>query len=290
MCAIKGPPGNLPPQSKKTATMARTYPLTVPYNQCLGARTDRLSFSSLYLEDLKSGRSQYLSSLKQLADALLKTENPTFRFALRGNITRPGQQRLRHSMRAAMWWMLPSDGEFRRSSHSLQYYLTRQGRCVVLRGGDVTLPLLESYINWVADPMPPPTHRLDDLTSPAFSENTSPMDSSRKLPRRLRPRRIRKKQSASLANKNSASRVADPATPLGPSANENLASSAVIWPRSTANRNSPFPGSQPGTSRPPRSALKKHPQTFQPSQHPQHPRLTTNENAERRPRLDHPEI
>ena len=49
-------------------------------------------------------------------------------------------------------------------------------------------------------------------------------------------------------------------------------------------------GSQPGTSRPPRSALKKHPQTFQPSQHPQHPRSTTNENAERRPRLDHPEI
>ena len=104
----------------------------MPYNQCLGARTDRLPFSSLYLEDLKSGRSQYLSSLKQLADALPKTENPTSHFALRGHITRPGQQRLRHSMRAAMWWMLPSDGEFRRSSHSLQYYLTRQGWCVVL--------------------------------------------------------------------------------------------------------------------------------------------------------------
>ena len=34
----------------------------------------------------------------------------------------------------------------------------------------------------------------------------------------------------------------------------------------------------------------KHPQTFQPSQHPQNPRSTTNENAERQPRLDHPEI
>ena len=166
MCAIKGPPGNLSPQSEKSATMARTYPLTVPYNQCLGARTDQLSFSSLYLEDLKSGRSQYLSSMKQLADALPKTENPTSRFALRGHIARPGQQRLRHSMRAAMWWMLPSNGAFCRSSHSLQYYLTRQGRRVVLRGGDVTLPLLESYLNWVADPMPPPTRRLDDLTSP----------------------------------------------------------------------------------------------------------------------------
>ena len=48
VCAIKGPPGNLSPQSEKSATMARTYPLTVPYNQCLGVRTDRLSFSSLY--------------------------------------------------------------------------------------------------------------------------------------------------------------------------------------------------------------------------------------------------
>ena len=36
--------------------------------------------------------------------------------------------------------------------------------------------------------------------------------------------------------------------------------------------------------------MKKHPQTFQPSQHPQHPWSTTNENSERRPRLDHPEI
>ena len=154
----------------------------------------------------------------------------------------------------------------------------------------VTLPQLESYLNWAADPMPPPTRRLADLTSPASVESTPPVDSSHKLPRRLRPRRRRGKQSASSTNRNSASRVADPATPLGPSANENSASSSVTQPRSTANRNSPFPGSQPGTSRPPRSALKKHPQTFQPSQHPQHPRSTTNENAERRPRLDHPEI
>ena len=154
----------------------------------------------------------------------------------------------------------------------------------------VTLPILESYLNWVADPMPPPTRRLDDLTSPASSENTPPIDSSRQLPRRLRPHRIRKKQSASSANENAASRVADPAIPLGPSANENSASSAVTRPRSTANRNSPFPGSQSGTSQPPRSALKKHLQTFHPSQQPQYPRSTTNENSERRPRLDHPEI
>ena len=138
--------------------------------------------------------------------------------------------------------------------------------------------------------MPPPTRRLADLTSPASSENTPPADGSLKLPRRLRPRRHRGKQPAFSANKNSASRVADPATPLGPSANENSAPSAVTRPRSTANRNSPFPGLRPGTSRSPRSASVKHPQTFQYSQHPQHPRSTANRNSERRSRLDHPEI
>ena len=119
VCTIKGPPGNPSPLSEKSATMARTYPLTVPYNQCLGARTDCLSFSSLYLEDLKNGQSQYLSSMKQLVDALPKTENPSSHFALRGHVARSGQKRLRHSMRAAMWWLLPSDREFCRSSHSL---------------------------------------------------------------------------------------------------------------------------------------------------------------------------
>ena len=205
--------------------MARTYPLTVPYNQCLGDRADRLSFASLYLEDLKNGQSQYLSTMKQLVDALPKTKNPTSCFALRGHIACPGQKRLRHSMRAAMWWLLPSDGEFRWSSHSLQYYLTRQGRRVVLRGGDVTLPLLQSYLNWVADPMPPPTRRLADLTSPAPSENTPPADGSHKLPRRLRPRRHRGKQPSFSANENSA----------------HVDSSSATRPRSTANRNSLFP-------------------------------------------------
>ena len=273
--------------------MARTYPLTVPYNQCLGARADRLSFASLYLEDIKNGQSQYLSTMKQLVDAVPKTENPTSLFALREHIARPGQKRLQHSMRAAMWWLLPSDGEFRRSSHSLQYYLTRQGLRVVLRGGDVTLPLLESYLNWVADPMPPTTRRLADLTSPAPSENTPPADGSLKLPRRLRPRRRRGKQPAFSANENSASRLVNPATPLGPSANENSAhvdSSSATRPRSTANRNSPFPGPRPETSRSPRSALMKHPQSFQYSQHPQYPRSTANRNSERRSRLDHHEI
>ena len=150
----------------------------------------------------------------------------------------------------------------------------------------VTLPLLESYLNWVADPMPPPTRRLADVTSPASSENTPLANGSRKLPRRLRPRRRRVKQPAGSANENSASRMADPATSPGPSANRNSAPRAATQPRSTANRNLPLPGSQPGTSR----ASVKNPQTFQYPQHPQHPRSAANQNAERRSRLDHPEI
>ena len=87
--------------------------------------------------------------------------------------------------------------------------------------------------------------------------------------------------------------MADPTTPLGPSANENsprLASSAATRPRSMANRNSPLPGPQPGTSRSPRSAFVKHPQSFQSSHLPQHPESTTNQNRDRQFHLDHPKI
>ena len=167
VCAIKGPPGDLAPQSKNSPRMARTYPLFVSYNQCLGAKEDPLSFASLSLEDLRNGQTEYLSTMKQLVDALPKTENPASRFTSRGHIAHPGQQRLRHSMRAALWRLLPSDGEFRRSSHSLQYYLARQGRRVVLQGGDVTRRIYENRFNWIPDPMLPAPRRLDDLTSPA---------------------------------------------------------------------------------------------------------------------------
>ena len=102
VCAIKGPPGNPPHQSDKTSRMAQTYPLTVPYNQCLGSRADPLSFASLRLVDLRNGQSQYLSTMKQLVGALPKTENPSSRYSLQGCITRPGQKRLRHSMQAAI--------------------------------------------------------------------------------------------------------------------------------------------------------------------------------------------
>ena len=293
MCAIKSPSGNPPHQSEKVPRMARTYPLTVPYNQCLGARADPLSFASLRLVNLRNGRSQYLSTLQQLVDALPKTEDPSSRYTLHGHIARPGQKRLRHSMRAAIWWLLPPDGLFRRAADSLQYYLTLQGRRVVLQRGDVTLLPRERYLNWVPEPAPPPTRYHGDLTSPAPSENqenTPPQDASRKLPRSLRPRQRKGKQPGLSANENPASCAAGSATQLGSPANRNSAlsgSSAATRPRSAANENSSPPGNRPGTSRSNRSTPVEHPRTFL---RPQHPRLSTNHNSERRFDLDHPEL
>ena len=198
-CDIKSPPGNLPHHTSEPSRMARTYPLTFTYNECLGSRANPLSFANLRMVDLRNGQSQYLSTVKQLVDGLPKTEDPSSRFALEGHIARPGQKRLQHSMRAAIWWLLSSDGTFRHSSDSLQYFLKRQGRRVVLRGGDVTLPPFERYLNWVNDPAPPPSRYHSDLTSPAPSgdhgispsnkENMNPQDAPRKIPRKLRPRR-----------------------------------------------------------------------------------------------------
>ena len=194
-CAIKSPPRTPSHHTSEPSRMARTYPLTASFNECLGSRTNSLSFANLPLVDLRNGQSQYFSTVKQLVDALPKTEDTSSRLALQGHIARPGQKRLRHSMRAAIWWLLPSDGIFRCSSDSLQYFLTRQGQRVVLRGGDVTLPPFERYLNWVNDPAPPPSQYHGDLTSPAPSgdhginqENTLPQDAIRKIPRKLRPR------------------------------------------------------------------------------------------------------
>ena len=180
--AIKSPPVTQPHHSSKRSKMARTYPLTVDYNECLGRKVNPLSFASLRLVDLRNGHSQYLSTIGQLIDALPKSMDPASRFALQGHIACPRQTHFHHSMRAAIWFLLPSDGTFRRSSTSLQYSLTRQGQRVVLRGGDVTLPPLEHYLNWVHETAPPPSrdHGKENLPSP---------EEPRKLPRKMRPSR-----------------------------------------------------------------------------------------------------
>ena len=80
--AIKSqPPDRQPHSAPKSCTanrpeIDRTYPLTVSYNDSMGSKENPLSFASLRLVDLRNGHSQYLSTLKQLRDALPKTLDP----------------------------------------------------------------------------------------------------------------------------------------------------------------------------------------------------------------------
>ena len=283
-CAIKGPPGNIAPQSQQSSKMARTYPLSLGYNQCLGAKEEPLSFSSVCVEDLHNGELEYLSTIEQLVDALPKTEDPASRFALRGHVTPPGHQSFRHSMRAALWWLLPSDGEFRRTSQSLHYYLARQGRRVVLRGGDVTRPFYESRLNWVVDLAPPASRQPSTEASPAPTTAIlmPPSGAPSQPPRCLRSRRKRRRKAARSANRNSASHQADLATPPTRPANENSArwaSSRATRPRSAAND---LPGME--------STPVKHPHSFTSSPLAQLPIPTANQNSRSSSRQDHSEI
>ena len=117
--ATRQPHSSHKPHTANRSKMASTYPLTVSCSDSMGSIENPLSFASLRLVDLCNGQSQYLSTMKQLIDALPKMLEPASCFALRGHIAHLGQPRLRHSMRAAMWFLLPSDGVFRRSSKSL---------------------------------------------------------------------------------------------------------------------------------------------------------------------------
>ena len=107
--AIKSVPPAPAPQSLSSKTMAWTYPLSLPFNQCFGSKEDPYSFSSVYLEDLRNGEAEYLTNVQQLIKAIPKTLDPASRLALRGQVTPSGHQHLRHSMRAVLWWLLPSD-------------------------------------------------------------------------------------------------------------------------------------------------------------------------------------
>ena len=246
--------------------MALTYPLSLGYNQCLGSKGDPYFFSSIHLEDLHSGEQEYLVTVQQFIDAVPKMVDPTSRFALRGQVTPTGHQRLRHSMRAALWWLLPSDGEFRRAPNGIQYYLARQGRRVVLRGGDVTHPLYERSMHWIPDPKPsPPRHTGKDLlvkTSdppvPIPSDFVGPRDANVKaretsdtqasaittsvpsgapltpsLPKKCRRRRRRKARGA--ANENVAPRSAAPVTPDERWANANTGIPGATQPQQEAS-------------------------------------------------------
>ena len=142
-CAVNGHPQPAAPQLLK-------------YEQCRGHREGPYTFCSLVLEDLHSGHKEYLGDIQQLVDALPRSLDPGLRLTLKAQVTPPGQKCLPHFIRASLWWLLPSDGEFQSTPSGTQYYLARQGRRVVLRGGDIKVPFHKSRINWIYDPAPPP--------------------------------------------------------------------------------------------------------------------------------------
>ena len=279
-CHIKGPPGDRAPQSQQPSTMARTYPLTLGYNQCLGAKDNPCAFSSVCLEDLRNGEREYLSTIDQLITALPKTEDPASRLALRAHITPAGHPRIRHSMRAALWWLLPSDGEFRQAPHALHYYLARQGRRVVLRGGNVTRPFYESRVNWVVDPAPPASRRpvLEESAAPTPAPKMPPSGEVSQPPRRQKSRRRRRRKAARSANQRPASRQADVMTQADPTANGNSAHWRATRPRSAANDRPEM-----------RSTPVKHPLSFTSSPLSQPPISAANQNGECASCQDHSE-
>ena len=112
--------------------MARTYPYLLPYRTCLGRLEDPCSFSSIYIEDLYSGRKTYVKHIQQIIDILPRTVDPSSRYTLRAQVTPAGHQRMRDSLRTALWWLLPKNGDFRRAADGIHYYLARQGRRVIL--------------------------------------------------------------------------------------------------------------------------------------------------------------
>ena len=151
--------------------MARTFPYSLSYDACIGDDERTYNFSSMYIEDLQTGRRTYIQHVQQILDLLPRTVDPSSRYTLRGHVTPSGHQRMRDSLRLALWIVLPPDGDFRRAPNGLHYHLARQGRRVVLRGGDVTSPLHDSRLRWVYDPQPRQTPSVPPSHSPSSPVN-----------------------------------------------------------------------------------------------------------------------
>ena len=147
VCAVEGRPQPAAPQLLR-------------YEQCIGSREGPHSFCSLALEDLHTGNKEYLGDTQQLIAALPRSLDPGSRLTLTAQVAPPGQRCLPQAMRASLRWLLPSDGEFQSAPDGQRYYLARQGRRVVLRGGDVKAPLANNRINWVYDSPPRQSHPI----------------------------------------------------------------------------------------------------------------------------------
>ena len=135
-------------------------PQLLRYEQCIGCGEGPHSFCSLVLKDLHTGHEEYLGDTQQLIAALPRSLDPGSLLTLIAQVAPPGQRCLPPAMRASLRWLLPSDGEFQSGPDGQSYYLARQGRRVVLRGGDVKAPLANSRINWVCDSPPSQSHHI----------------------------------------------------------------------------------------------------------------------------------
>ena len=162
-------------------------PQLLRYEQCLGPREGPHSFCSLVLEDLHTGHKEYLGDIQQLVAALPRSLDPGSHLTLTAQVAPPGQKCLPRAMRATLWWLLPSDGEFQSAPDGQHYYLACQGRRVVLRGGDVKAPLVNSHVNWIHDPHPkqPPrvtprqaVNKKNNNTVPRRNRNTVPKNNN----------------------------------------------------------------------------------------------------------------
>ena len=172
---INSPTQATPAHSTHSVTMARTYPYSLSYDTCLGPTEDPYSFSSVYIEELYSGQRTYVKHVQQIVNLLPRTLDPSSRYTLRAHVTPSGHQRMRDSLRMALWWFLPRDGDFRRAADGLHYYLARQGWRVVLRGGNVTSLLHESRLLWIHDPHRNQPPRVPSRQPPASQKiNTVP--------------------------------------------------------------------------------------------------------------------
>ena len=168
---INRPTQATPAHSSHTLNMARTYPYSLSYDTCLGPTEDPFSFSSVYIEELYSGQRTYVKHVQQLVDLLPRILDLSSRYTLRVHVTPPGHQRMRDSLRVVLWWFLSRDGDFRRAADGLHYYLARQGRRVVLRGGNVTSPLHESRLLWIHDPHRSQPSRVPTSHPPASQKD-----------------------------------------------------------------------------------------------------------------------
>ena len=159
-------------------------PQLLRYEQCLGPREGPHSFCSLVLEDLHTGHKEYLGDIQQLVAALPRSLDPGSRLTLTTQVAPPGQKCLPRAMRASLWWLLPSDGEFQSTPDGHHYYLARQGRRVVLRGGDVKAPLANSRVNWIYNLHSNQSHHVEPRqTAPKSNTNTVPRRNRNTVPK-----------------------------------------------------------------------------------------------------------